>query len=117
MRRLVLTAAAAFAGLLLAAPAGASTASVAALQVALRAQGLYAGSVDGVKGPITKGAIVAFQRRQGLVPDGRIGAQTRRALGELGNPLLGQRSSSSSFPSDCHRRPSTGASPLRLRSH
>ena len=91
MRRLVLTAAAAFAGLLLAAPAGASTASVAALQVALRAQGLYAGSVDGVKGPITKGAIVAFQRRQGLVPDGRIGAQTRRALGELGNPLLGQR--------------------------
>ena len=57
----------------------------------MRAQGLYAGSVDGVKGPITKGAIVAFQRRQGLVPDGRIGAQTRRALGELGNPLLGQR--------------------------
>ncbi len=91
MRRPVLTAAALVAGLFLAGPAGASTASVAALQVALRAHGLYAGPVDGVKGPMTKGAIVAFQRRQGLAADGRIGAQTRRALGELGNPLLGQR--------------------------
>jgi peptidoglycan hydrolase-like protein with peptidoglycan-binding domain len=91
MRRPVLTAAAAIAGLFLAAPAGASTASVAALQVALRAHGLYAGPVDGVKGPMTKGAIVTFQQRQGLAADGRIGARTRRALGALGNPLLGQR--------------------------
>jgi peptidoglycan hydrolase-like protein with peptidoglycan-binding domain len=91
MRRLVLMAAAAVAGLFLAAPAGASTASVAALQVALHAHGLYPGPVDGVKGPVTKGAIVAFQQREGLIADGRIGAQTRRAFGPLGNPLLGQR--------------------------
>ena len=91
MRRPVLAAAVAAAGFAFVAPAGASTASVAALQVALRAQGLYAGPVDGVKGPITKGAIVAFQHRRGLVADGRIGARTRRALGSLGNPLLGQR--------------------------
>jgi peptidoglycan hydrolase-like protein with peptidoglycan-binding domain len=91
MRHPVIMAAAAVAGLFLAAPAGASTASVAALQVALRAHGLYPGPVDGVKGPVTKDAIVAFQRRQGLVVDGRIGAQTRRAFGALGNPLLGQR--------------------------
>ena len=92
MRRSLLVAVATgVAGLFFAAPAGAATAGVAALQVALRAQGLYGGAVDGIKGPVTKEAILAFQQRRGLVADGRIGAQTRRALGDLGNPLLGQR--------------------------
>jgi soluble lytic murein transglycosylase-like protein len=64
---------------------------VAALQVALRAQGVYAGAIDGVAGPLTKAGVVRFQQRRGLVADGRVGRQTRRALGRLGRPLLGRR--------------------------
>ena len=84
-------AAAVGAALAFAAPATASSAGVAALQVALRAHGLYAGPVDGVRGPLTRSAIVSFQRRQGILASGRVGRRTRRALGTLGVPLLGQR--------------------------
>jgi murein DD-endopeptidase MepM/ murein hydrolase activator NlpD len=65
---------------------------VAALQVALRAAGTYFGTVDGQRGPNTEEAIVAFQERAGLLPDGIAGPQTRRALGNLGSPELGSRS-------------------------
>ena len=64
---------------------------VAALQVALRAHGVYDGSVDGVPGPATKGAVRAIQRRAGLTVDGVVGPSTRRALGKLGRPKLGSR--------------------------
>jgi soluble lytic murein transglycosylase-like protein/peptidoglycan hydrolase-like protein with peptidoglycan-binding domain len=64
---------------------------VAALQVALRAQGVYRGTIDGVRGPLTRKGLVRFQRRHSLRPTGRIGTRTRRALGRLGRPLLGQR--------------------------
>lgn len=79
--------------LVLAVPAGAAaaSASVAALQVALRRQGLYVGQVDGVAGPLTRAAVVALQRRAHLPVSGRLGPRTRRALGPLGGPLLGQR--------------------------
>lgn len=73
-----------------AAPVG--DADVAALQVALRAAGTYAGTVDGLAGPETSEALVAFQERAGLVPDGIAGPRTRRALGALGAPELGARS-------------------------
>jgi LysM repeat protein len=73
-------------------PATAATsAGIAALQVALRAKGLYPGPVDGVAGPLTKRAVITLQRSHGLVQDGVAGAQTRRALGRLGSPLLGRR--------------------------
>jgi soluble lytic murein transglycosylase-like protein len=68
-----------------------SSASVAALQVALRSQGLYAGPVDGISGPLTKTAIVSLQRRKSIRPTGRVGLRTRHALGPFGEPLLGQR--------------------------
>jgi peptidoglycan hydrolase-like protein with peptidoglycan-binding domain len=67
-------------------------ADVAALQVALRAAGTYLGDVDGRRGPDTEEALVAFQERVGLVPDGIAGPRTRRALGDLGTPELGSRS-------------------------
>jgi len=79
------------AALLLAGTAAASSQSVAALQVALRARGLYTGQVDGVAGPITRKAIVTFQRRHAIPASGRLGKRTRRTLGRLGAPLLGQR--------------------------
>jgi murein DD-endopeptidase MepM/ murein hydrolase activator NlpD len=65
--------------------------STAALQVALRARSVYSGTVDGMLGPRTRAAVVKFQRRAGLVPDGIPGPRTRRALGGLGRPPLGSR--------------------------
>jgi murein DD-endopeptidase MepM/ murein hydrolase activator NlpD len=67
------------------------SADVAALQVALRAQRLYAGSVDGVDGPGTAAAVRRLQRRAGLDADGIAGALTRRTLGRRGGPAIGSR--------------------------
>ena len=74
-----------------AAPAAVGDADTAALQVALRAAGAYLGTIDGLRGPDTDEALVSFQERVGLVPDGIAGPRTRRALGELGAPDLGSR--------------------------
>jgi hypothetical protein len=71
--------------------AAASSASVAALQVALKAMGLYPVAVDGVKGPFTARGVRSFQRRRSLLVDGIAGPQTRRALGRRGRPRLGSR--------------------------
>ena len=79
---------------LFAAPAvseAAGSANVAALQVALRANGAYSGTVDGVSGAATRSAIARFQSRHGLVADGVAGASTRRALGRRGRPDTGSR--------------------------
>jgi len=76
----------------LAAPAaGAQSADVAALQVALRAHGLYAGTIDGARGPLTTSGVRRFQSRRGLAVDGIAGPATRRALRRRGRPRLGSR--------------------------
>ena len=67
------------------------SANIAALQVALRAQRLYAGSVDGVDGPGTAAAVRRLQRRAGLDADGIAGPLTRRTLGRRGRPAFGSR--------------------------
>jgi peptidoglycan hydrolase-like protein with peptidoglycan-binding domain len=64
---------------------------VAAVQVALKRIGLYNATVDGVRGPLTKAAIVRFQRRRGLSVDGVVGPQTRAAFGKRGRPAFGSR--------------------------
>jgi LysM repeat protein len=69
----------------------AASARTAALQVGLRAHGYNPGPIDGVRGPLTTRALVAFQRKRGIRPLGRVGPTTRRALGRRGRPLLGQR--------------------------
>jgi murein DD-endopeptidase MepM/ murein hydrolase activator NlpD len=71
--------------------AGARDAGIAALQVALEARGLYAGTIDGIKGPSTTAAVERFQRRAGLAVDGVPGPRTRKALGKYGKHLLGSR--------------------------
>src|SRR4051812_49969368 len=73
------------------ATADASSADVAALQVALRALHLYHGGIDGIRGPGTRRAVRAFQRRHKLAVDGVAGPHTRRALGRRGRPPLGSR--------------------------
>jgi murein DD-endopeptidase MepM/ murein hydrolase activator NlpD len=87
-----ISAAAVLALALMAPPAArAAEARVAALQVALRAEGLYAGSVDGLRGPATDAAVRAFQARHGLAVDGIAGPATRRAFGWWGRHALGSR--------------------------
>jgi hypothetical protein len=73
------------------AAAAAGTAKVAALQVALRARGLYAGPVDGISGPQTTHAVRRFQRRARLAVDGVAGPHTWRSLGRYSHHPLGSR--------------------------
>ncbi len=92
MRRFAVVGVAVSIGVLVFAPSGlAASARVAALQIGLRAHGFDPGPVDGVRGPLTSSALVAFQRAQGIRATGRLGRATRRALGARGRPLLGQR--------------------------
>jgi murein DD-endopeptidase MepM/ murein hydrolase activator NlpD len=65
--------------------------SVAALQVALKRERMYAGPVDGIAGAATTAAVQAFQRREGLAVDGIAGNQTRVALGAFAAHRLGSR--------------------------
>lgn len=84
----------AVAALAVSAPAGASAMApheVAGLQVALYRFGHYKGPIDGIAGPMTNRAIVAFQREYKLEADGKVGKQTRIALGRYGRPLFGVR--------------------------
>jgi len=76
--------------LVFSAPAAAGP-KVAAVQVALKRLGLYNATVDGVRGPLTRAAIVRFQRRRGLPVDGVVGPRTRRAFGKRGRPAFGAR--------------------------
>jgi len=92
MRRFAVVGVAVSIGVLALAPDGvAASARVAALQVGLRSNGFDPGPVDGVRGPLTTGALLAFQRARGLPATGRLGRRTRLALGRHGRPLLGQR--------------------------
>ena len=91
MRFRLATAGVVAAGLAVAPAAGAVNPQQAGLQVALRAQGLYAGPIDAISGPLTVAAVRAFQRKQGLPPTGIADARTRAAMGPLGRHLFGSR--------------------------
>lgn len=60
---------------------GSSGPAVTALQKQLQARGFPPGAVDGIFGPGTAAAVIAFQRSEGLVPDGVVGPRTAQALG------------------------------------
>jgi murein DD-endopeptidase MepM/ murein hydrolase activator NlpD len=71
--------------------AAAGSSGIAALQVGLRAHGLYAGAIDGISGPQTMRAVRRLQRRARIDVDGVAGPRTRRALGRFGRHTLGSR--------------------------
>lgn len=54
---------------------------VRAEQQALKDKGFDPGPVDGVDGPQTRAALRQFQQKQNLQEDGKVGPQTRDALG------------------------------------
>ena len=70
---------------------GIGSPAVAALQVGLRAHGLYHGVIDGIPGPRTAKAVRVLQRRAQITVDGVPGPQTRRALGRFGRHPFGSR--------------------------
>ena len=83
---------AAIAALVVVAPvAHARSSATAALQVALRAKGVYDGTVDGIRGPATREGVRRFQAARGLAVDGIAGPHTRRAFGWRGRHRLGSR--------------------------
>ncbi|MDP4128310.1 MAG: peptidoglycan-binding protein [Bacillota bacterium] len=55
--------------------------AVIKLQGLLKAKGYYMGNLDGIFGPITKAAVIAFQKSANLVQDGIVGIKTWTALG------------------------------------
>ncbi len=71
--------------------------NVRTLQRKLKNWGYYSGAVDGIFGKQTKEAVKYFQRRNGLVADGIVGAKT---LSALGMKIDNTSSSSSSGVSD-----------------
>jgi hypothetical protein len=73
------------------AAAHAGAADTAALQVALRLHGTYAGPIDGIFGPQTRRAVRRLQRHKKLVVDGVAGRRTLAALGPFARHGLGSR--------------------------
>ena len=55
--------------------------NVSKIQQALQAANFNPGPIDGVFGPHTQAAVVAFQLSRGFVPDGEVGPVTAAALG------------------------------------
>ncbi len=55
------------------------------VQRSLRDRGYYQGPIDGISGPLTRGAVERFQRDRGLRVDGVIGQETLSALGLQGD--------------------------------
>ncbi|MDN5276885.1 MAG: peptidoglycan DL-endopeptidase LytE [Clostridiales bacterium] len=59
---------------------GSRGAEVKKMQQALIEQGFLSGKADGIFGPLTRAAVMAFQRAKGLVVDGIAGPKTLNAL-------------------------------------
>ena len=61
-------------------PQGPFRPSVREIQTALKNTGYYRGAIDGKAGPLTRKAIMEFQKNNGLVVDGKVGPKTWAVL-------------------------------------
>ena len=61
-------------------PAGPYQPTVKEIQTALKNAGYYTGSIDGIKGKMTKKATEDFQKANGLQADGKVGTKTWAVL-------------------------------------
>lgn len=59
------------------------TENIKALQYRLKSLGYYKGSIDGKYGPVTRAAVIAYQKSKKLVQDGVAAKITLRSLGLL----------------------------------
>jgi peptidoglycan hydrolase-like protein with peptidoglycan-binding domain len=66
-------------------PQGPYKPSAIEIQTALKNAGFYTGKVDGKIGPMSKKAIEAFQKANGLTADGKVGPKTWVALSKFLN--------------------------------
>jgi lipoprotein-anchoring transpeptidase ErfK/SrfK len=66
---------------------GASGPAVQELQQRLTDLGYWLGSADGHYGQLTRQAVIAFQKAQGITRDGVAGPQTRRLLSDASRPV------------------------------
>ncbi len=64
---------------------GSRSEEVRQIQTALRDRGYFTSNIDGIFGTLTKNAVIAFQKDNGLTPDGIAGKNTLKALGITGN--------------------------------
>lgn len=62
---------------------GARGEEVSILQSKLKEWGYYKGKIDGIFGKETYKSVVKFQKKNKLIADGKVGSQTRKALGIL----------------------------------
>ena len=60
---------------------GSRSDEVKKIQTALRDKGYFTSNIDGIFGTLTKNAVIAFQKDNGLTPDGIAGEKTLKALG------------------------------------
>lgn len=60
---------------------GSTGTEVRQIQTKLKQWGYYTGSVDGIYGTATKNAVIAFQKKNGLTPDGIAGPATLAKIG------------------------------------
>lgn len=60
---------------------GSRSDEVKEIQMALKSRGYYTGNIDSIFGTRTKKAVIAFQKDNGLSPDGIVGKKTLKALG------------------------------------
>lgn len=64
--------------------------NVADLQIWLGKNGFYDGKIDGEFGPVTDSAVRTFQSKAGIVVDGWVGAETRKAMASYRIPIVTQ---------------------------
>ena len=85
---------------------------VSCIQTTLNALGIDSGPVDGWFGPVTAGAVTAFQTQQGITVDGVVGPETAGALG-VWSPQARQERRQEAAPAPARQQRQQQAAPAQ----